>query len=263
MNKLIPLLSFSVLLLVPVGAQNAFAGLNCHVSTTLQILLDDTTNCIHVDDKHFTNFRNLNANVDPALFTVTGVTVNNEKGLQFNTQALSLLDAGALAISFDYDVISSGDPISDNTLTLDVFTSFESDPNLSPSTILQISELATSDVAQPNLIAFKTVFAQGNFISVTSDHVDYPSLFQMVSVNVAAIVNIDGLCNEVCVSEIQQFTQTFSQTPRPEVIGGEFLPIDSTALILAGAQSFSWMIPVILSVIGIGLFVVSRKFENS
>ena len=44
-------------------------------------------------------------------------------------------------------------------------------------------------------------------------------------------------------------------------VGGELLPIDSTALLLAGAQTFSWMIPVILSVLGIGLFVVSRKSE--
>ncbi len=47
------------------------------------------------------------------------------------------------------------------------------------------------------------------------------------------------------------------------VVGGEFLPIDNTALLLAGAQSFSWMIPVVLSVLGIGLFVVSRKSKNS
>ena len=46
-------------------------------------------------------------------------------------------------------------------------------------------------------------------------------------------------------------------------VGGELLSIDSTALVLAGAQSFSWMIPVTLSVLGIGLFVVSRKPENS
>ncbi len=43
------------------------------------------------------------------------------------------------------------------------------------------------------------------------------------------------------------------------IVGGEFLPIDSTALLLASAQSFSWMIPVVLSGLGIGLFVVSRK----
>ncbi len=46
-------------------------------------------------------------------------------------------------------------------------------------------------------------------------------------------------------------------------VGGNLVPIDSTALLLAGAQSTSWMIPVILSGIGIGLFVVSRKSENS
>ena len=45
------------------------------------------------------------------------------------------------------------------------------------------------------------------------------------------------------------------------VVGGEIIPIESTSLLLAGAQSFSWMIPVVLSVLGIGLFVVSRKSE--
>jgi len=48
-----------------------------------------------------------------------------------------------------------------------------------------------------------------------------------------------------------------SQTP----VGGELIPIETTSLILAGAQTFSWMIPVVLSVLGIGLFVVSRKSE--
>jgi len=44
-----------------------------------------------------------------------------------------------------------------------------------------------------------------------------------------------------------------------DVVGGEFLSIDSTALILAGAQSFSWMIPVIVSAVGIGI-VIARRF---
>jgi len=46
-----------------------------------------------------------------------------------------------------------------------------------------------------------------------------------------------------------------------EVVGGKFLPIETTSLLLASAQTFSWMIPVVLSVLGIGLFVVSRKSE--
>jgi len=44
-------------------------------------------------------------------------------------------------------------------------------------------------------------------------------------------------------------------------VGGKIIPIETTSLLLAGAQTFSWMIPVILSVLGIGLFVVSRKSE--
>jgi len=49
--------------------------------------------------------------------------------------------------------------------------------------------------------------------------------------------------------------------PPSPVVGGELIPIETTSLLLASTQSFSWMIPVVLSVLGIGLFVVSRKSE--
>ena len=43
-------------------------------------------------------------------------------------------------------------------------------------------------------------------------------------------------------------------------VGGMPIPIDSTALILAGAQSISmWMIPVVIAGIGIAVFVIKRK----
>ena len=47
-----------------------------------------------------------------------------------------------------------------------------------------------------------------------------------------------------------------------DVIGGQIIPIESASLILAGAQSCSWMIPVTLSVLGIGLFITTRKDAN-
>jgi len=47
-----------------------------------------------------------------------------------------------------------------------------------------------------------------------------------------------------------------------DVVGGELIPLETTSLILAGAQTFSWMIPLVLSIVGIGLFVF-RKTENS
>jgi len=44
------------------------------------------------------------------------------------------------------------------------------------------------------------------------------------------------------------------------IIGGEIIPLDQTALLLAGVQSVSmWMIPVVLSGIGIGVFVIKRR----
>jgi len=44
-----------------------------------------------------------------------------------------------------------------------------------------------------------------------------------------------------------------------EIIGGEIIPIDQTALLLAGVQSVSmWMIPVVIAGAGIGVFVIMR-----
>jgi len=46
----------------------------------------------------------------------------------------------------------------------------------------------------------------------------------------------------------------------PPIVGGELLPLDSAALLLAGAQmNAAWLIPVLVSAIGIGI-VIARKF---
>lgn len=42
-------------------------------------------------------------------------------------------------------------------------------------------------------------------------------------------------------------------------VGGKIIPIESTSLLLAGVQSTTWLIPVILSAAGIGLVLVRRK----
>ena len=54
--------------------------------------------------------------------------------------------------------------------------------------------------------------------------------------------------------------QQIKATIPPDVVGGHGGPIDKTALMVTGAQlSASWMIPVLISAIGIGVFVVTRK----
>ncbi len=43
-------------------------------------------------------------------------------------------------------------------------------------------------------------------------------------------------------------------------IGGISIPIDQSALLLAGVSSVSmWMIPVVIAGIGIGVFVIKRR----
>ena len=72
---------------------------------------------------------------------------------------------------------------------------------------------------------------------------------------------IDSAGNRVIVGSGVRVVADLDFLPCPVVVGGEGLSIDSTALILAGAQSATWMIPVILSIIGIGVFVISKKSE--
>ena len=48
--------------------------------------------------------------------------------------------------------------------------------------------------------------------------------------------------------------------PCPSPVGGNFIPLDSTMILVAGTHSVAaWMIPVIVSAIGIGI-VIARKF---
>ena len=45
------------------------------------------------------------------------------------------------------------------------------------------------------------------------------------------------------------------------MIGGTTIPIDSISILLAGAQSVTWMIPVSLSVLGITLFLIKGRIH--
>ena len=58
------------------------------------------------------------------------------------------------------------------------------------------------------------------------------------------------------VQKIQIWTTSFDD----QAVGGTFIPIDQTALLLAGVSSISmWMIPVVIAGIGVGVFVIKRR----
>ncbi len=49
--------------------------------------------------------------------------------------------------------------------------------------------------------------------------------------------------------------------PVDEMVGGMIFPIDTMALLIAGAQSVAWIIPISLSIVGIGLVLVKRRIH--
>ncbi len=52
-------------------------------------------------------------------------------------------------------------------------------------------------------------------------------------------------------------------TAPASIVGGEFLPIDSTALILAGLQSSAiWMLPVLAGAAGVGAFYIKTRMNK-
>jgi len=72
----------------------------------------------------------------------------------------------------------------------------------------------------------------------------------------------DGVSSQTQITTCQQLEQVL-QTCRPTfcpAVGGVFEGVDTTSLLVTGAQSnAAWMIPVIVSAIGIGI-VIARKF---
>ena len=55
---------------------------------------------------------------------------------------------------------------------------------------------------------------------------------------------------------VEFWTETFDEI----AVGGTMVPIDTTALLLAGVQSISmWMIPVVAAGVVIGVFVIKRR----
>ncbi len=71
----------------------------------------------------------------------------------------------------------------------------------------------------------------------------------------------DGAAHEQGVESFEDlFFRTYFEEPREPRVGGEFIGVDSTALLLAGFQANAlWLIPAIVAVVGIGI-VIARKF---
>jgi len=80
----------------------------------------------------------------------------------------------------------------------------------------------------------------------------------MIQLNCGSNKQVD-IDNNIVSGTVNEFSLFALLEPRVTV-GGELIPIDTTSLLLAGTYSnAAWMIPAIVSAIGIGI-VIARKF---
>ena len=263
-KKAIPLL-FSLLAVASIASvgvlgntQSAYANfIQCEeplqTPVPLGILLQDPLNSIVVEDKCFTNFQNLGGNVDYSGITVEGLIFNEEKGLSFFDEGNvldNIVTGNILSGNIQYQVISSGTAIVDNTLFLDAWDL--SDPQFSVQTEVRVVE-NVFDI-DGNLLGDKFVFAQTDD-GFHTDHVEFsPQQSVVVLTTFEAQTSATGT-----KAHLIQFIQTFSQLPEQQV-AGELLPIMSSALVIAGVSTIAiWMVPTVLGLAGAGVYLVKFR----
>ncbi len=260
MNKLLPLLAFSVLLLIPVGAQNAAAGPDvgtqgvviCQSVKSGSWTDSDVWNCSgsgpgtgpppvggegFVNDGHTVTFDE-DVNMDSGsgnggVKTNPGGTIVVDKGVTVQTGFLRN-DEGTFEINGDLIVTRVFD--NRGLFNINCMGSVVIDPTSSSSSSNSATlnnhgsfELSQTVIEFQNSGAFNS---GGTLINVNEgeNFVDNP---------------ISPISNNICI------------------VGGEFLPIDTTSLLLAGAQTNAVWIMSALAVIGSvafgALYITSKK----
>lgn len=276
MKKILPVLTFSILLLVPVGAQNAFADTFTHfgngpfadVTTLLNNLGIPTVPGSETIAEEF---------MVPGVIGTVDLTFTFER------------DTGAFEFSFgfcDSTNVIGIDPIAQKqqwaTACLASATEVFDDslvnvPATSMHTVNAGSELIFYIIPDNDLTTFNanpssffpsqtgTSSLRSPLFSVSNANPsEFDQMLSFIGGGVTLFTFEDLTRSGPTDNDFTDIAFSIDVELMPmmeKIIGGEIIQIESTSLILAGAQSFSWMIPILLSGIGIGLFAVSRRSD--
>jgi len=160
-------------------------------------------------DKCFFNFKNFFGNANSAAILVDTAVNGDELGLVFTDigNTLSLSGPGGIGVVFEYDVISFGAPIVDNSLFFNPGNFVGGSPSPLTKIVVQEQVLDTAGAQ----IAFKEIFLDNDGGLIGNDHVDFaPQQLLTINTDIGVITNPnDPGANAGVVS----FSQTFSQQP--------------------------------------------------
>jgi len=222
LNKLLALIVFSVLLLVPVGTQNVFAG--------TKVIDAATTTWVGTGDGQSWS--------DPLnwdrQFEVITTTIGFNHALP-QLCDLVIIDDGSSAVTVHFDLTSFqlGNEMeigSDDTFVIDGGSTFDH----TPVPCLILNEFVETIVNNGNFNIFGTLINNGNFIN--------NGAVLNCGITFGSVLPIPGSVSNQCA------------------VGGELIPLDTTMILVAGTHSVAaWMIPVIVSGIGFAI-VIARKF---
>lgn len=281
MNKVLFAVLFSVLLLVPIGVQQVFAA---------QVQINAQKDNFMISTAPTTNFGS-----SPVMTAVHSATSEERTLVSFD---LSSIPIGSTVTSVEVEMMSLGangaivtlHKVTNNWGEFEAswnnrfiviptpwataggdFVSTSSDsktitgtgPKTFGSTIGMVQDVQSwVDSSSTNFgWLLKTNTIPSAAVFATKENTGQPSA--IITVTFTPPGGEPEICDDLIDNDGDSFIDEADpdcQTS-PQMIGGEIIPIESTSLILAGAQTFSWMIPVIVSVLGIGLFVASRKSE--
>lgn len=306
MNKVLLPLVFSVLLLFPVGAQNALAAPgqgtlfavepfanslytvdNAGVFTFVGNTEDVNANSVSINTLAFDHTTGImyggagpgnfyivnpttaavtlvgptnNGNIDAMDFRVDGVlyasvgvggqgsggsnlaTINPDTGAATIKGPFGVTGMGAIAFGNDGILYGVTKAPSNNLYTIDINTGDATFvTQVTGGFVVQGSQdgPASMQFACDGTVFLGTQFRDGRFGTLNIQNGNFAFLSFQPTDTVGGLT-YDRSCDVI--------------------VGGEIIPLNTTALLLAGVQSVSmWMIPVVISGAGIGVFVISRR----
>ena len=273
MNKLIPLIAFSVLLLVPAGAQSAFA------QEILPLAFGDcTSNDTGGGPWSDKNTWDCVGGTDvPAkrrqvqILSGDTVTVNSDLNRASGVATTfignvfvdgTLVVPSPFTFKADQLQIVSGSVENFGNMIIAEFFNFNIFNNNCGST-LTIQQLITTAGGERGPEGQNAGSSLTNFGTFELGILFGPNnLFE----NFSTFLNGGSLINVIVSGQDQNFGDSVPITTIPSicsVVGGELLPIDSTVLLLAGLQTSAiWMLPVLAGVAGSAfgvLYIKSRR----